>query len=509
MSAIVKTNTTLFDVNHVDNNNTFIYVARKNNATDLWIDWKDKYQIHWEKYQIKETDMRQKTATFTSPTYLDLTTGQYCVLITSPFHEDFGGVIMKVEYDKKNQLYSYQCQDFSRNYQTKFELISNKIKLHRILQYLITRGGYSLKGKITNKTKKKYKKVLSGLRPAYQYDQEFYGSTIRFNPMTNIQKIIIRNQSVIEVIRNLVIGSGAYIDVYFDKYGIIHIEPYHKNDLFNTGLYLTTPEIAEAKYKFDTTNIITGVAVQSTNKNKIGKVYSSSSLFNLDLSVFFGKQTTSISNPNQSTASTSTSNKTSKSASSKKSNTSKKTSNPYGTKKKEVWFSMDEAGSVSADNTFLKNIAKELKKHGWKAHNMGRSREAHHRNRNKAKNGIWWMIFNGVDPGTLRYANDQWFRTPLVNNNSRMVIGFHKNACDIRKGGKCYKRIGKAWDDHYSSRDTSIKYPADYLTRHGVPFMYTKGYDYKTLVSKFVAGGDNPSACNKNWKTKGTGYYKD
>ena len=70
--------------------------------------------IKFTKFQIKETDLRVKTATFSSPTYLDLTTGQYGVLLLSPYHENFGGVILSVEYDEDNELYNYQCQDWSR-----------------------------------------------------------------------------------------------------------------------------------------------------------------------------------------------------------------------------------------------------------------------------------------------------------------------------------------------------------------------------------------------------------
>ena len=73
-----------------------------------------------------------------------------------------------------------------------------------------------------------------------------------------------------------------YIDVYFDKYGVIHIEPYVKDEWLNTGLYLTTPEIANAKHKFDTTNIITGTLVHNADKTKTGNYYSSESLVNLE-----------------------------------------------------------------------------------------------------------------------------------------------------------------------------------------------------------------------------------
>ena len=115
-----------YDTNLVQNH-SILYVGRFANAKSKTLGndfWKNKLQIYWTKYQIKETDMRQKTATFTSPHYFDLTTGLYTILITSPYHEDFGGIILTVDYDKSTGLYSYQCQDFSRKYQSKFNLIS-------------------------------------------------------------------------------------------------------------------------------------------------------------------------------------------------------------------------------------------------------------------------------------------------------------------------------------------------------------------------------------------------
>ena len=47
-------------------------------------------QVQFEKYQIKETDLRKKTATFTTPHYFDLTKGKTCIVIASPYHENFG-----------------------------------------------------------------------------------------------------------------------------------------------------------------------------------------------------------------------------------------------------------------------------------------------------------------------------------------------------------------------------------------------------------------------------------
>ena len=159
MVAIKKTNTIIPNANYAPNN-VNILVCRKSDARNLWVDWKNYNNIHWSKYQIKETDFRSKTASFTTPQYLDLTTGVFCVMVTTPMHEDFGGIIIDVKYDHKTGLYEYQCQDHSRAYQGKFELINIKKSVHRILQFLITQGGVSTVGAVSKVKLNEFKKVL-------------------------------------------------------------------------------------------------------------------------------------------------------------------------------------------------------------------------------------------------------------------------------------------------------------------------------------------------------------
>ena len=130
-----------YDVNLVQNH-SLVYVNRVDNANSIALSsWDVSNTIYWSKYQIKESDMRQKTASFTSPEYFDLTTGLYYILITSPYHEDFGGVILAVDYDKSSGLYEYQCQDFSRKYQSKFNLISKNNSYYDLLRLFITQLG--------------------------------------------------------------------------------------------------------------------------------------------------------------------------------------------------------------------------------------------------------------------------------------------------------------------------------------------------------------------------------
>ena len=492
MTALTKNGESYYNTNLVANK-TLIYISRKSNANQAGITWVSKHLTPWVKYQIKETDMRQKTASFTSNQYIDLTTGVYCVLITSPYHEDFSGIILKVEYDEETGLYEYQCQDWSRSYQSKFTLVSTNSTVQRLLKYMITRGGIPITGNITKTQEKTYKNMLSGLRPAYQYEQKYWGvdSKKNFNPMSEKRKMVVQDKSWIEAIRDLVYGSGAYIDVYFDKYGILHIAPYHKTDLFSTGLFLTSAKTSSRKFSFDTTNVITGTIVKSEDALKNGKYYSSTNLINLDLSAFFGDLRTTVANPNTSQASTGG---TSTSNTSKKSTSTKNKNNPYGTKKKVVWLNSDNILGKSADKKFMNDIAKLLKKQGWKTKVGGVGPNFHTEKYMGPKDGVWFCIYGGADAAVFKETvGKNSYTNKLKKLNSRTVIGM-RQGCDIRKGGKCYKYLKRAWDDNYSkSSFKGLSYPIDVLTKGKVPICY--GSTPEKMVAKFLAGGDNPKAC--------------
>lgn len=490
MTGVTKTSETV-DTNLTPANQTHIYIGRLKDATYYYTDWVTKYGIYWSKYQIKETDMRVKTATFSSSYYIDLTTGVYVVLITSPYHEDFGGVILSVEKDKNTGLYNYQCQDFTRQYQWKWEFVFENIKVHRILKTLLTFGALPLTGDISSK-EKAWKTTLSGLRPAYQYDQKSWGASKDFNPMTESKKGVIKGKSTMEIIRDYVFGSGAYVDVYADKYGIIQIEPYHKEDWLRSCVEIPFEEIQDMKVSFDTTNIVTGVEVQSKEQLEIGNAYSSKDLTGLDLTALFGNNGASISNPST--------NNTSKKESSTSTSKSKN-NNPYGTKKKNVYISSDNIKSKSNDKQFMEDIGKALKKHGWSYKIVGVGPNFHsEKYAKKYKDGVWFCIYGGADPAVFKECtgNNSYTKT-LKKNNLRTVIGMRTGVvsgkpCDIRKGGKCYSYLKRAHDDNYSkSGFKGLSKPLDVLTKGKVPIMYES--TASKMAAKFLAGGDNPKAC--------------
>ena len=468
-------------------NKSHLFIIRKKNATIghvLWDKVNDLDEYYYSDYQIKETDMRVKTATFTTPEPLDLTTGQYCILIQTPNHETFGGEIIDWDYDVEKKVFKYQCQDFTREYQGKTDFWINNVSMHRVLKFLLSRGGIPLTGKISKKIKSGYEKSLSGLRPAYQYEQGVWADTKNFNPMNIKLSLIVKNKSRIEVIRDIVYGCGAYIDVYADYNGVIQIKPYSKSEWLNTGLVIGKNEILELSVKMSTTNIITNVNVQSSEQLGSSKNFTSASLTNLDLASIFGYMSTSISNPNKTT-----------NKSSKKSSATKSTSNPYNTKSKTVYISSDNIYGRSTDKKFMKDIASLLKKQGWKTKIIGLGPNLHtEKYMGGCKNGVWFCIYGGADAGVFKEtAGKNSYTNTLKKNNLRTVIGMRRGG-DIRKGGKYYKWLPRAHDDNYSgSGFKGLSYPINVLTKGKVPIMYAG--TAKKMVAKFLKGGDNPEAC--------------
>ena len=388
-----------------------IYVSRYADASksNAVISWKSKIKMWYSKYSIKESDMRIKTATFDSPQYIDLTTGLYAVRIVSKYHENFAGIILEVTYDEDKGIYSYQCQDFSRLYISKFEMIANKVKIYNLLRILLTRG--YLGGKPTKKKLKTYSKQLSGLRKLTMYNQSLYeGNKYKGNPFAQNTSLIARDKSWIEVIRDVVFNSLGFFDVYFNDYGILQIEPLSKTDWENTGLHLTNKEIADRKFKFSTTNVITNVVANGTDA-KMGSYFKTSDLIGLDLKAFFGSITTSVSNQSNSTKKT-TSKSTSKTTTT--SNVGTK-DNPYGNKAKKIWI-----GADGGSGSFTQEICRLLEKNGWHTHYSGEGANVHWHDYFDVTSDyqIMAIVDNGVCCSTIKEAYESSDCAPALKRKN-------------------------------------------------------------------------------------------
>ena len=479
MTKFTDTGDIIEGTNRIPSKESYIYVGRLNDARQLAMNSSQPpVNISWTKYQIKETDMRIKTATFSSPQYMDLTTGRFRVLIASPYHENFMGLILSVEYDEDKEIYNYQCQDWSRNYMSKRNMNANYVWIRNIIWNMLTKNSMTFPIP-TNEELENYAVNLSGIRPLEDYDQEKWGSTIKFNPLNTRPDVVIRDKPEIEVIRDLVYGSGGYIDLWWNERGILQVEPYSKDDFFGTGLHLVRPEAIDRKFKFDTTNIITGAVVRnSEEKYNLGSSYWNETLLN-----FFGYYDVASSDKelyaNLGNTVTST-------------NDTKSTSSPStgSFKGRKIWINADN-GSDSMKH----KVADLLKNRGYTVHVSGTGPSYHYSDyTNVGKDYVYITLYNGFCAGTIREAYSSSIQNKLKNKNVQLVIMFDTQNWTNPQGMKPYRygdftgyNAKRAWDDNFSSSDPSIKNVSDYLKKNNA--VYCASPTAEGLVEQFEAGG--------------------
>ena len=482
MAGLRETDEIVYDANLVQNQ-THIYIKRMRDARALSWDFpQDEIkETYWSKYQIKETDLRQKTATFSSPNYVDLTTGQYVVLITSPHHDDFGGIILKVEYNEDTGMYDYQCQDGTRNYLDKVTFTAGASTVYEVLRALMSKFWMGFHPDA--KKLEEGKNLITGLLPQATYQQEHYGSIIKFNPMNDTKALWVKNKRIIDVIQNLVYGSGAYIDVYFNKYGRMQIEPYNGNEWGFTGLTLTNNELTKRKLTFDTTDIITEVQVNTDKLHGQFTYIYASDVITLNLAAFFGTVGGYVEQKEESTetkAGTATTSTTSNSGN----------GNPYSTKGKKDWICAD-----GGSGDFKTEMGNKLKNKGWDVHISGTGPGYHYSDYfNVTNDYVYCMIANGFCAGSVREAYSTKIQNVLKSKNVTLVMIFDTRTWTDPHGMKPYRygdftgyNAGRAWDDNFSSSDPSIRNVMDWLKKNNALWCSSPSVD--GVVEQFLAGG--------------------
>ena len=269
-------------------------LSQSREGVSFWDDTEQIFhkEIPFESYEITETDPRVKTAKFTTTEYFDLTEGQAWAYIASPYHENFGGRILKVDYDKDKGLYNYQCQDGRRTYMSKYRTTGENAVIYDIIESLIIKPYYAneaLGFPITDEQRSKYWKALSGLRPIEDYEVQTSLIMIPTNNMEN-RVDMLGYDSLMDKIMNLAHKGGNTTDVYFSPEGVIQLDPVDLEKWVETGLMIRHSDLTQYKYGFDTTNIITGVSVQNP-QNSVLENPSTHEPFNnefTDLNFYFG-----------------------------------------------------------------------------------------------------------------------------------------------------------------------------------------------------------------------------
>ena len=110
-------------------------------------EWTVPKEIPFSEFVITETDLRVKTATFSSPYHIDLTNGRACVWIQRKYGENFGGVILSCEYDGTTGMYNYSCQDWNRLLTNKvYVILAGDTKVYDIIKKLLIKCNISTDG---------------------------------------------------------------------------------------------------------------------------------------------------------------------------------------------------------------------------------------------------------------------------------------------------------------------------------------------------------------------------
>lgn len=313
--------------------------------------------------------------------------------------------------------------------------------------------------------------------------------------MTYKPNMIIRNKSFIEVIRDLTIGYMRYIDVYFDEdSGLLQIEPFSVKDWLNNGLILTLDDVSSRKFKFDTTNAITGALIQSKETGGIGHKYTSTELTGLNLAAFFGTLNDAASNPNQNNTSSSGGTKTNAvKSTTKKKTTSAKMKNPFNNKAKRIIVSVD-----GGSGGFKNQIVSLLRKNGWSVTDLGVGPGTHSRSYNilDSKYAVNLTIYNGADPATIAEPVTGWLKGKHEKYGVTLVQMFDTSTWTNPKGMKPY-RYGnfdgyychKAWDDNYSSGNVDIRNLGAWYKKYQSKVKYCCGPTPDYAMKQFNAGG--------------------
>ena len=446
--------------------------------------WKKAQEMRYTKYDIKETDFRVKTASFTSPQYLDLTTGQYAILISSPFHENFSGLILDNDYDEDKGLYTYQCQDWSRRYMGIVDVVAPNCKFYNLLMNRISHGATNMV-KPTAREKRNVKKTISGLRKLSLYDQSLYkGNLYKGNWFNKNVSVIMRGKTEIEAIRSLVYSQLGYYDVYFNDKGILQIEPLSKRDWENTGLVLSSGGYHDRKFKFSTTNAITTVTLEGSGATAGSIIHPTQ----LDLSAFFGIVDASISNQQNTTKNTTKAVTTNKSKTTKDS--PNKYGNPFMNKPKKAWINAD-----NGSGGFKSALAKRLRKDGWSVHESGTGPNTHYSDYSSvSKNHVMITIYNGFCAGTVREQYSSKIQSKLKSKGVVTVVMFDTRTWTDPHGMKPYRygdfkgaRIKRAHDDNFSSGDPTIPDAEKFFKQNKA--YYCAGPSISDVMKHFNAGG--------------------
>ena len=179
-----------------------------------------------------------------------------------------------------------------------------------------------------------------------------------------------------------------------------------------------------------------------------------------------------------------------RSSSSKSTITAKFMYNPYKTKYKHVYID----GDGGFTRSFLKKVAKKLRKYGWKTTVYGIGPGQHSINYKKVKGGVYMPFFNGLCAGTIREMPLSYYGGVIKSKGSVLAPSWYtkdwtsKRMKQYRTDITKIKYLKRAWDDNFSPRSfKGMKTPAKFMTQHNIK--YTVADTINRIVNQFLYGG--------------------
>ena len=460
--------------------------------------------IYFTKYEILDTDPRTMTAKFTTDKYIDLTKGRAWVYITNPFHINFGGRILDIDYDKNTGLYSYQCQDGRRQYISKSKVSVDKSMnstIYDVLENRIASPGLSGKNTIpiSNEQRTICSRLLSGLQPIDNYNNLISGALKFDNKFKEKAPTLLSFDSNIDKIMNFAHIGGFPTDVYFSPDGIVHIDPIDLDTWLNSGIKLTHSDLVHYKYGFDTTNIITAVGVKNGGNVEYYDDWEA-------LVSYFGNNSTIIDAVTSSTNNTSSSGSTSGNGVVINQSTGlRDNSGANIAKNRPIVINIDNIHTYGADKRTMEDCATALRNAGYTDVRVSGVGPGYHTSDITSgrvpNNGVSFCIYGGYCAGTFWDMCQPYIQNHVKNRGIQIVFGF-TNMPNYRRSQKNHLDkltwLPRAWDDNFSGL-SGLSNPGQYITSRGIHYVY--GDNGTELGQNLAKGNTGSSSTSSNTNT--------
>lgn len=290
--------------------------------------WTLPEEILFSEFTVTESDLRSKTAEFTSPYDIDLTKGRVCCWIQCKYSENFGGVVLSKEFNKDTGLYEYTAQDWNRLLNSKvYVILAGDITTYDIIKILLVKMGLSTDGlheidyyddtlqeipddddPSESLTASDDSKVSSASTPAEETNDS--GKTRKFGTSKNEYKDIKKNPfkikpeglydklTALDFIRTLILKAGATIDFYMDENGVPRFDKYKKDDWLKERWIFVDTDVYDVKLKNELRDMVTQVAIKRVDPlNADSTLYTSEKTLGVNLAKYWGVMGEVVDNP--------------------------------------------------------------------------------------------------------------------------------------------------------------------------------------------------------------------